>query len=379
MSMRETPMISKREAPSCTIESQGSIACGGLSRRGVIAALGAIGASAALSGAPVWAQTGAAATKRARIDTHLNYYPTAYLGPLEVWWTSNPTRGPLPPFVKNWTVAHAVEEMDRSDVATGVVSLPIPNARLTPDIENTRTLARTCNEFGAQMVRDHPGRFGLFATLPMPDVDGSLREIDYALDTLHADGIGMMTSWDSTYPGDAALVPIFEELNRRKAVVYFHPMAASCCGNVVPGIGAPYLEYPYDTGRAILSRLLSGSFARFRDTKFIFGHGGGPILLLAGRIENLASHMPDYKQKIPDGVHGELKRLYYDTADSAFPQNFAALLSYVPVSQVLFGSDSPYVSIAENVKNFSALDLSDAERKAIERGNALRLFPRLNA
>ena len=372
-------MTSKREAFSCTSESHGSIACGCPSRRGVIAALGAIGASAALAGASAWAQTGAAATKHARIDTHHHYFPTPYLGPLETWWTSNPARGPLPPLVKNWTVAHAVEEMDRSDVATGVASLPIPGARLTHDVENTRKLARISNEFGAQMARDYPGRFGLFATLPMPEVDGCLREIEYALDTLHADGIGMMTSWDNTYPGDTALGPIFEELNRRKAVVYFHPMAASCCGNVIPGIGEGYLEYPYDTGRAILSLLLSGSFARFRDTKFIFSHTGGPILLLAGRIENAASHLPDYKQKIPDGVQGELKRLFYDTANSAFPQNFAALLAYVPASQVLFGSDTPYVSIAENVKNFGALELSDADRQAIERGNAVRLFPRLKA
>jgi predicted TIM-barrel fold metal-dependent hydrolase len=376
--MSGTTLTGKREAFSCTSASHSSITCCCPSRRGVVAALGAIGATAVLSSAPAWAQTPAAATKPARIDTHHHYFPASYLGPLETWWTSNPARGPLSPLVKNWTVARAIEEMDRSDVATGVASLPIPGARLTRDIENTRTLARICNEFGAQMVRDYPGRFGLFATLPMPDVDGCLREIEYSLDTLHADGIGMMTSWDNTYPGDPALTPIFEELNRRKAVVFFHPLAGNCCGNVVAGINEAILEYPYDTGRAIVSLLLSGSLARFRDIKFIFSHAGGPIFMLAGRIENTVSHMPDYKQKMPDGVRGELQRLYYDTANSAFPQNFAAVLSYLPISQLLFGSDTPYVSIADNVKNFGALELSDADRKAIERGNAVRLLPRLN-
>ena len=370
-------MIGKRRAFSCDSGQHFAAGCACGTRRRFIASLGALATSAVVPTSRTFAQAPAVGQRRARIDTHHHYFPTPYLGPLEAWWTSNPARGPLPPLVKNWTVARAVEEMDRSDVATGVASLPIPGARLTHDIEGTRALARVCNEFGAQMERDYPGRFGLFATLPMPDVDGCLHEIEYALDTLHADGIGMMTSWDKTYPGDAALAPIFEELNRRKAAVYFHPMAASCCGAVVPGINEGYLEYPYDTGRAILSLLLSGSFARFRDTKFIFSHAGGPILLLAGRIENSASHMPDYKQKIPDGVQAELKRLYYDTANSAFPQNFAALLSYVPVSQVLFGSDTPYVSIAVNVKNFEALELPDTDRKSIERSNAVRLFPRL--
>lgn len=155
-------------------------------------------------------------------------------------------------------------------------------------------------------------------------------------------------------------------------------MAASCCGAVIPGIGEGYLEYPYDTGRAMLSLLLSRSFARFRDAKFIFSHTGGPIPLLAGRIESGASHLPDCKQKIPDGVQGEPKRLYYDTANSAFAQNFAALLAYLPAFQVLFGSDTPHVSIAENVKNFGAPNLSEADRKAIERGDAVRLFPRFS-
>jgi 6-methylsalicylate decarboxylase len=268
--------------------------------------------------------------------------------------------------------------MDKGDVATGIASLPIPGARLKIDIESTRRLARATNEFGAQMARDYPGRFGLFATLPMPDVEGCLKEIEYALDTLKADGIGMMTSWDNKYPGDASLRPILEELNRRKAIVYFHPMAPACCGSVIPGINEGFLEYPYDTGRAILSLLMSGSFTRFHETKFIFSHAGGPTIMLAGRIERSALRMPDYKEKLPDGVQGELRRLFYDTANSAFPQNMAALLGYVPVSQVVFGSDTPYVSIAENVKNFSALDLSDPDRRAIERGNALKLFPRLN-
>jgi 6-methylsalicylate decarboxylase len=371
-------IIGQRRPFSCDSGRSGSAACACATRRNFMASLGALGASAALPTSRALAQAPAAGAKRARIDTHYHYFPAPYLGPLEDWWTSNPARGALPPLVKNWSVTKAIEEMDRGDVATGIASLPIPGARLKADIESTRRLARVTNEFGAQMVRDYPGRFGLFATLPMPDVEGCLKEIEYALNTLKADGIGMMTSWDNKYPGDASLRPIFEELNRRKAIVYFHPTAPACCGSVMPGINEGFLEYPYDTGRAILSLLISGSFARFHDTRFIFSHTGGPSVMLAGRIEYLASHMRDYKEKLPEGVHGELMRLFYDTANSAFPQNMAALLQYVPVSQVLFGSDTPYVSIAENVKNFSALDLSEPDRKAIERGNALKLFPRLN-
>jgi predicted TIM-barrel fold metal-dependent hydrolase len=144
------------------------------------------------------------------------------------------------------------------------------------------SLARKCNEYSAQLVSDYPGRFGFFAALPLPDMEGSLREITYALDTLKADGIGLMTNYGDKWPGDPAFAPAFEELNRRKTVVYFHPTAPNCCKNLVPHVPTAFTELPNDTTRAVTSLLYSGSLARFRDIPFIFSHAGGTIPMLAG-------------------------------------------------------------------------------------------------
>ena len=161
--------------------------------------------------------------------------------------------------------------MDKSGVATSILSLAsIPGVWFGLDAEGMRRMSRLCNEFAAKMVQDYPGRYGLFACLPMPDVDRSLAEIAYAFDTLKADGINLSTSFGDKWPGDPAYKPVFEELNRRKAVVFFHPYAPNCCGSLISGVSPGLLEFPYDSGRAITSLLLSGSLARLRDIRWLF-------------------------------------------------------------------------------------------------------------
>src|ERR1019366_1430625 len=136
---------------------------------------------------------------------------------------------------------------------------------------------RKSNDYGAQLVKDYPGRFGLFAALPLPDQDGSLREIEYAFDVLKADGIALMTDYGDKWPGDPAFVPVFDELNRRKAIVFVHPTAPNCCTSLIPGTTGSWLEYLFDTARAITSFLVNGTFARFPDIRFIFCHSGGTM------------------------------------------------------------------------------------------------------
>ncbi len=318
-----------------------------------------------------------AATALHRIDTHYHYFPPAYLEPLAAWGQRvgfGGLRGPH----RDWSIPRALDEMDRNGVATGVLSISTPGVWFG-DPGEARRMARLCNEFAARMIADHPGRFGLFAAMPMPDVDGTLVEIAHALDTLKADGIGLMTSYADTWPGDPTYRPVFEELNRRKAVVYFHPLAPDCCGMTVPGVSGSPLEYPYDTGRAVLSLLINGAFARYRDIKWLFSHAGGPVPALAGRIANVVRARADAAEIAPDGVDRELQRLFYDTANAAFAPTMAALMALVPTSQIVFGSDYPYFTIGENVAGLASITLSDADRQAIDRGNALRLLPRLNA
>jgi 6-methylsalicylate decarboxylase len=343
------------------------------SRRKVLAALGALGASAALTGTMRAAEPAAG---RGRIDTHHHFFPPKYLETLAVWNERQGIAAGLQPPQRDWSVAKALDDMDKNSVTTALLSISTPGIYFG-DRAEARAMARLCNEYAAELGRDHKGRFGLFASVPMPDVDGTLREIEYALDELKADGIGFMTSYDDLYPGDKRFAPVFDELSRRKAVAYFHPLAAPCCGHVIPGVPASVIEYPHDTTRAVVSLLFSGGFHRYQGVRFLFSHAGAAIPMLAGRITAGSRRRKDLAEIAPDGVESELKKLHYDTANSAYRPTMAALLAFVPASQVLFGSDFPYYTISENVANFSKLDLSAAERAAIDRGNAERLLTRL--
>ena len=154
------------------------------------------------------------------------------------------------------------------------------------DAQEARQLARACNEYGAGLVRDHPGRFGFFAMLPLPDIEGSLREIEYAMDTLKVDGIGLFTNYpDNIWLGDPRFVPVSDELNRRRAVAYTHPNTASCCTNLVPGVADTVVEYGASTTRAIATMVFGGFDTTYPNIKMIFSHAGGMMPFLIERFE----------------------------------------------------------------------------------------------
>lgn len=309
-----------------------------------------------------------------RIDVHHHILPPSYvravgddrIGPLIV-------SGKTP----EWTPQHSIEAMDRNGIERAITSISAPGLWFG-DVAATRELTRECNEYAAHIRADHPGRFGSFASLPLPDVEGSLREISYALDELKADGIGLLTNYDGRYPGDPEFAPVFDELNRRKAVVYFHPTDAPCCSMHGIKVPAATLDFPFDTTKAVTSLLFSGTFARCRDIRFIFSHAGGTIPFLAGRIARLEVRS-EFSKTVPDGVLFELKRLFYDTALSANPFAFSALLKLVTPDQVLFGSDYPFApetTMSATVKGLSNLGLAPEVLHAIERENALRVLHR---
>ena len=241
----------------------------------------------------------------------------------------------------------------------------------------SRTLARECNDAAAKMQSDYKGRFGHFATIPLPDVDGSLREIEYLYGTLKADGIALTTNYDDKYPGEDAFAPVFDELNRRKAVVYFHPTAASFAFNRVKDIPPPTIEFPFDTTRTITSLLFSGTFSRCPDIKWIFSHGGGALGMVANRLAGLAKNRPELGARVPNGVKQELSKLYLDVVGVTTPGALAAVLDIVPMSQLLFGTDYPFWAPDITVNGLAALKLVAADLAAIERGNALKLMPGL--
>jgi 6-methylsalicylate decarboxylase len=280
------------------------------------------------------------------------------------------------PRVLQWTPGQSIEIMDRHGIGTAMLSISAPGS-WTGRIEESRALSRAINEFAARLVRDHPGRFGFFAALPLPDTEGSLREIEYALDVLGADGIGLLTSYDMKWPGDPAFAPVYDELNRRKAFVYSHPTVADCCAGIMPGIVPAAIEFMFDTVRAITGLLFSGTFARCPDIRFIFSHAGGALPMLAGRLAAVAGGNPAVAARLPQGPMQPLKQLNFDTASMTNPIAFAALLKLVSARQVLFGTDYPYAPIEPAVQGLPGLGLGADDLAAIERGNAQRMFARL--
>jgi predicted TIM-barrel fold metal-dependent hydrolase len=267
--------------------------------------------------------------------------------------------------------------MDKSGIALSVLSLSPPNV-VFPDAALNRRLAREVNEYGAKMVKDYPGRFGLFAVLPFPNANDCLKEIEYAFDTLKADGVGLLSSYSNKWHGDAAFADVFRELNRRKAIVYTHAQVADCCQNLVAGINDTTIEYNTDTARTIISMIESGRAAECPDAKFIYSHAGGTILALPGRfLGQQASRANLAKQADPKSRPGQLRRFYYDTAGSTNPIQMTALRQLIGMSQIVFGTDFPFGRSANIAAGLEESGVFNAEElRAVDRGNALKLLPK---
>lgn len=348
-----------------------SSGCGcDLPRRGFLSGLLALGASAALPGcvSSGGVAGNSSAQIRNRIDTHHHLFSPAYVAELA-------KINQAPPIVQNWSLAKTLDDMDKAGVATSILSVTTPQVSFT-DAANARRIARESNEWTARLAKDNPGRFGSFAMLPMQDTESALRELEYALDVLKADGIGLLTSYGDKWLGHASFAPVMDELNRRKAILYTHPTAANCCRNLQPDVPATVIEFGTDTSRTITDIVFSGTAARCPDLRFIFSHAGGSLPFLTERLIKMPVLDPKLAARVPNGVLHELKRFYYDTAWAAHPMALASLMRLVDVSQVLFGSDYPYRTGEDNVKGLYEYGFSASDLRAIERGNALRLLPR---
>ena len=314
-----------------------------------------------------------------RIDVHHHIIPPRYMPEMGMAWV-NRHNDPLPLHAPlHWTPAMSIEEMDKNGIATAITSVSDPGV-WNGDVEKSRTMMRYCNEYGAELVRDHSTRFGMFASLALPDVDGCLREVEYALDVLKADGFVVMTSYGDKWPGDASFAPVFDELNRRKAIVYVHPTAAPRCEGLIPDVADAVIEFLFDTVRAVTSLLYSGTFARCSDIRFIFSHAGSAVPLLAQRIARLSRITAAVNPRLPNGAISELRKLYYEVAQQASPEGLAPLMTLASIDRIMFGSDFPWAPpgmMGQTVAGLKAFGFKPAELRAIERGNALRLFPRL--
>jgi 6-methylsalicylate decarboxylase len=320
----------------------------------------------------VFARQGVAA-KPSRIDVHHHFGPPD-------WVAAVRGRPLLQPANTTWTPAKSIEDMDRGAVAASVVSITNPGLWFG-DKAVTIRLARYCNEYAAKMVQEHPTRFGFFAAMPLPDVDSTLKEIAYAYDTLKADGVGLLTSYDSTWLGNTMYRPVLEELNRRNAVVHVHPTAGPCCRDLSyapPGLLPSAMEYGTDTTRAMTGLCFSGDATRFSNIRWIWSHGGGTMPFLAGRIDGSSAN---FKQQMPNGLLAELKKFYYDLAGAANPGAVASLQKLVNADRIMFGTDFPpggkALEVAQTIRNLKMF--SESDLRLIDRENAVKLLPRLKA
>lgn len=302
-----------------------------------------------------------------RIDTHQHLIPPAYRTLLD---DRGLTAGGWP--TPDWDVAAAIDLMDQESIATGILSLSAPGVHFGDDAE-ARTLARQVNDYGAELVKDRPDRFGQFACLPLPDVDGAITEAVYALDELHADGVVLLSNAQGRYLGDPSYEPLWTELDTRSAVVFIHPTEPPI--TMLDGMPSPLLDYPFDTTRTAIHMVVNGVMNRHTRLKVILSHGGGFLPYAAYRFLGAAQFNPGITTET---IMADMRRFYFDTALSSTPSAMPSLLAFADPTRITYGSDFPFVP-SSHLFNV-ALDntpLDDNLRYAINRGNAETLFPRL--
>src|SRR5258705_11594982 len=271
----------------------------------------------------------------------------------------------------------SVGDVNKPGLAPELVAGTKPAVNFTKG-DAARKLCRESNEYGAKLVAEYPGRFGNFAMLPLTDDEGSLRELTYALDTLKADGIALMTSYGDKWLGDPLFLPVMEELNRRKALVYTPPTAANCCVNLASTQPPVMIEFGTHTTRTIADILFSGNARRFPDIRWIFSHAGGTMPFLIERFVRHPLLAPKAKETVPDGTLSELKRFFYDTAQTSNRGSMSALAAIIPPSQIVFGTDFPYRTGIDHVKGLREAGVfTDEQTAGVARGDALKLISRL--
>jgi predicted TIM-barrel fold metal-dependent hydrolase len=290
--------------------------------------------------------------------------------------------GALP--IPDWELGSALEKMDMLGIRTGMLSVAGPG-RIRSDAGQTAALCRQLNEFGAQLVRDRPQRFGLFASLPLVDIDSALEEIEYSLDVLGADGICLPSNYGGEYLGSSRLRPVFSELDRRAAIAFVHPELPKQFPMVEP-FGPGVLEFPFDTTRAMLSLISAGVPQTFCRLRFLLSHAGGALPYMLGRIAVFSNE--DWTRVLPPGSAGGseairsiLAQFYYDLCNKVDAATVAALAAICDESHLMFGTDMPFGDGPDGrwskgcIHDIRQVGLNDPD--GVLAGNAVRLFPRL--
>jgi predicted TIM-barrel fold metal-dependent hydrolase len=309
------------------------------------------------------------------IDVHAHFVPPGYRDALVAHGHSQPDGFPQIP---EWSADEHVAAMDRLGIETSMLSISSPGVHLA-DEAATRVLAREVNEEGRRAVVDHPGRFGLFAALPLPDVDAAIAEIAHCCDHLDVDGFALLTNVGGTYLGDPAFQPVFRELDRRGARVFLHPTSPACWEHTSLGRPRPMLEFLFDTTRAVVDLVLNGTIARHPGIEVIVPHAGATLAMVADRISVFALLL-DVDPEVD--VLRDLGRLHFDLAGFPLPRQLDALLTLTPLEHLHYGSDYPFTpefAVAMAVERLADADAGDPAGSVLDalRANTERLFPAL--
>jgi predicted TIM-barrel fold metal-dependent hydrolase len=296
------------------------------------------------------------------IDVHHHILPDGYIEDLNHRGINKSFGLEFP----KWSIDKALATMDKAGIQTAVTSVSAPGVYFG-DIEAAKRLSRIINDFGSELISRYPTRFGHFATLPLPDIDGSLREIEYALDTLKLDGVILFTHYNERYLGDPYYEDVYRELNKRKTIVFIHPDAPK--GIEFTNIGLPpsTFEVVHDTTRAVVNLVYQEVIKKYPNIKFILSHAGGTIPYIAFRIS-----LPD-----PERILTDLKSFYYDTALSTSPYCFNSLAELVYDTHILFGSDSPFAnavldSSIKGIRNYRGF--TELAKEKIFYQNSVKIF-----
>ena len=310
-----------------------------------------------------------------KIDVHAHLVPPDYVAAMHAAGVDDVEGFPLP----KWSEESHLAVMDRNGITSSILSISAPGIKFASG-QAARDLARRINEGSAERRQRTKGRFGAFALLMLPDVEGAIAEMDYALDVLKLDGIGLLTNYDGTYLGDPAFDALFAAAAARDAVVYTHPVAPVGYEKLLLGYSASALEYPFDTTRMLVNLAASGTLRRYPKLKLIASHGGGTVPYLSWRITSISPLFNRLDPPITSSeIEAQLKNVYYASTAVSNDASLSTYAAFVPLERRLFGTDTPFMPEAAIQPALQALDrnLAPQDVAALQSGNAAALFPGL--
>jgi predicted TIM-barrel fold metal-dependent hydrolase len=284
--------------------------------------------------------------------------------------------------------------MDEFGEFRQVLTLPSPPLEALAGPDRSPVMARAANDQLAELVRKHPDRFIAFvASLPLNNVDESLKEMERAVTQLGAKGIQIFSNIAGKPLDDPEFLPLFDEVSRLDIPIWMHPARAADFPDYRTETRSKFeiwwaFGWPYETSVAMARLVFSGLFDRHPGIKIITHHMGGMIPYFEGRVghgwDQLGSRTSDVDygallRSMPKRPIDYFRSFYADTALFGAHAGLRCGLEFFGIDKVVFASDMPFepapgMYARETIQAIEALELPAAQSDQIYRGNALRLL-----